>query len=74
MTYKEALAEGKRVGASKCSPTAHLAQICETLRFVVPGASPELVFNGAMKQGLNAAQVAKLANDNPIAYGDLMFV
>jgi hypothetical protein len=72
MTYQQALAEGDRVGASRCSATAHLAQICRTLAFV-HAINPELVFNGAMKKGLNAKQVAKLANDDPVVFGNLMF-
>jgi hypothetical protein len=38
-----------------------------------PGVNAEMIYNGALKVGLTPKQVAALANDNPIAFGDLMF-
>ncbi len=74
MTYKQALAEGKRVGVSHASEPIFIAQLCETFKCLHPGAKPELVYNGAIKKGLTAKQLAKLANESPTEYGDLMFV
>jgi len=47
--------------------------LCKSLASV-HAISPALVYQGAMKQGLTAKQVAKLAVDDPVGLGDLMFV
>ncbi len=70
MSYKQALKEAERTGASKADGLAHLAQVCFILSRV-HAVSPELIYNGAVKRRLTARQVAKL---DPIALGDLMFV
>jgi hypothetical protein len=73
MTYEQALIKGEKVGASKAGTEEFLALLCESLASV-HAISPALVFNGARKQGLSAKQVAKLAVDDPVGLGDLMFV
>jgi hypothetical protein len=70
LNYEQALQEARRVGAGKCGGLALLAQTCETLARV-HAISPRLVFEGAMKQGLDAEQVRKL---DAVSLGDLMFV
>ena len=73
MTYEQALKRGERAGASKAGEQEFLALICKSLASL-HAISPALVFKGAKKQGLTATQVAKLAVDDPVGLGDLMFV
>lgn len=74
MTYEQALEEGKRLGASWCGYEACLAGLCKSLTILHPGTNPELVFNGAIKKGLTNKELATLSLDDPVGYGDLMFV
>jgi hypothetical protein len=73
MTYEEALKRGERAGASKAGDHEFLALICKSLASV-HAISPALVYEGAKKRKLSAKQVAKLAVDDPVGLGDLMFV
>lgn len=73
MTYDQALKRGEKAGASKAGTEEFLALLCKSLASV-HAISPALVFQGAKKQGLTAKQVAKLAVDDPVGLGDLMFV
>jgi hypothetical protein len=73
MTYEQALKKGEKAGASKAGPEEFLALLCKTLA-VIHAINPALVFEGAKKQGLTAKQVTKLAADDPVGLGDLMFV
>lgn len=69
MTYEEALASAKKVGASRAEGDPLLAQIIKALASV-HAINPKLVYAGAIKQRLSAAQVRKLSG---LALGDLMF-
>jgi hypothetical protein len=73
MTYDEALKRAERVGASQAGKLEFLAMICKSLANL-HAVNPRLVFDGAKKLKLDAKQVAKLAVDDPVAFGDLMFV
>ena len=73
MTYQQALKKAERVGASKAEDKAFLAQICQTLASI-HAINPALVYAGAIKQGLDAKALVKLADADPVALGDLMFV
>jgi hypothetical protein len=73
VTYEQALKKGEKTGASKAGAEEFLALLCKSLASV-HAISPALVFDGAKKQGLTAKQVAKLAVDDPVGLGDLMFV
>jgi hypothetical protein len=73
MTYRQALKTAETVGASKAQAEAHLAQICRTLASV-HAINPALVYEGAIKQGLDARALVKLADADPVGLGDLMFV
>jgi hypothetical protein len=73
MTYEQALKKGEQTGASKAGPEEFLAQICHTLASL-HAINPAMVFDGAKKQKLTAKQLAKLAVNDPVALGDLMFV
>jgi hypothetical protein len=66
------LKRGERAGASKAGEQEFLALICKSLA-TLHAISPALVFEGAKKLNLSAKQVAKLAVDDPVALGDLMF-
>jgi hypothetical protein len=73
MTYQQALKKAEQVGASKAEGKAHLAQMCRTLAYV-HAVNPALVYEGAVKQGMDAKALVKLADADPVALGDLMFV
>lgn len=73
MTYQQALKKAEGIGASKAEGKMLLAQICQTLAHV-HAVNPALVYAGAIKQGLNAKALVKLADADPVALGDLMFV
>jgi hypothetical protein len=73
LTYEQALKRGERAGASNASEEEFLALICKSLASL-HAISPALVYEGAKKRRLTAKQVAKLAQDDPVALGDLMFV
>ena len=69
MTYHEALEASKKIGASKAKGLPLLALAIKTLA-LVHAISPRLVYEGAMRHGLTAADVRRLT---PVALGDLMF-
>jgi hypothetical protein len=73
MTYQQALQAGKKIGASKAEGTVLLAMLCQSLA-LVHAISPALVYEGAVKQGLDTKALMKLAASDPVALGDLMFV
>lgn len=73
MSYDEALKRAERVGVSKAGKLEFLALICKSLASV-HAINPSLVYAGATKLGLDAKQVAKLADSDPVGLGDLMFV
>ena len=73
MTYEQALKRGEQAGASKAGAQEFLALICKSLASL-HAISPALVYEGAMKRRLTAKQVAKLAVDDPVGLGNLMFV
>jgi hypothetical protein len=73
VTYEQALKRGEQAGASKAGTQEFLAMICKSLASL-HAISPALVYEGATKLKLSAKQVAKLAVDDPVAFGDLMFV
>ena len=70
MTYAKALAEAKRVGASKATGLPHLAQTILVLA-LAHAINPKLTYEGAVKTNLTGDQVWKLG---PVELGDLMFV
>lgn len=73
MTYEQALKRGEWSGASRAGEEEFLALVCKSLAGL-HAISPALVYEGAKKRKLTARQVAKLAVDDPVALGDLMFV
>lgn len=69
MTYAEALKAAKKIGAAKAEGHPLLAITISTLA-VAHTISPRLVYEGAVRHGLSAAEVRRL---DPLALGDLMF-
>lgn len=73
MTYKQALQTAGRVGASKAEGKILLALVCRSLA-CIHAINPALVYDGAVKQGIDSKALVKLADEDPVALGDLMFV
>jgi len=73
VTYEQALKKAERVGASRAGKLEFLALICKSLASI-HAVNPALVYAGATKLNLDAKQVAKLAVDDPVGLGELMFV
>lgn len=74
-TYQTALTRARKVGASRAVDSGVMALFCDsTLQILVGAASPKLVWEGAQKQGLTALQLAELANRDPAAVHDLMWL
>ncbi len=73
MTYKQALRTAEKIGASKAEGKVLLAMLCQCLA-CVHAINPALVYEGAVKKGLDSKALTKLANDDPVGLGDLMFV
>lgn len=66
MTYEQALKRGERAGASKAGEDEFLALIWKSLASL-HAISPALVYEGAKKRRRTAKQVAKSAQDDPVA-------
>jgi hypothetical protein len=73
MTYKQALKRAEKDGASKAEGKALLAMLCCSLA-AVHAISPALVYEGAVKLGFDSKALMTLADADPVALGDLMFV
>ncbi len=73
MTYKQALKAAEKVGASNAEGEALLASLCQCLAYV-HAINPALVYQGAVKMGIDSKALVKLADRDPVALGDLMFV
>lgn len=69
MTYTQALATARRIGASRVQGDGHLAQTCYVLS-LVHAINPALVYDGARSRGITADVLRKMA---PADIGDLMF-
>lgn len=75
LTYEAALTEANQVGSSHASDAGLMAQLCDSsLQLLVGAASPKLVWEGAQKKGMSAADLMALANSNPLAVHDLMWI
>lgn len=73
--YADALATYKDKGAAHAPDHALMAAFCEyNLQIVVGAVSPQLVWEGAMKKGLNAKDLLALANTSVMAVSDLQWV
>jgi hypothetical protein len=69
MNYEEALKKSKKIGAAKSEGLPLLALTVATLA-LVHAIDPRLVYAGAVRQRLTAAQVRKL---DGVSLGNLMF-
>lgn len=70
MTYTDALAEARKVGASHAEGDSLLALAVLVTAFPHPGLNPSLVFEGARKRSLTAHE---LSHFEVMALNDLMF-
>lgn len=74
VTYKEALAESRREGVSKCGDAALMASFLDGCAQTLLGAvSPRLVWDGAQKRGLSSKGLMEMIHDDPAAAVDLMW-
>ncbi|MFI5614721.1 hypothetical protein [Amycolatopsis sp. NPDC051903] len=73
--YSDALAAANKTGAANATDAGVMAQFCETsLQRLVGAASPQLVWEGAQKKGMTTAGLAQLANTDPSAVHELMWL
>jgi hypothetical protein len=74
-SYHDALAAAKKVGSARATDVGLMAQLCATsLQLLVGAAAPELVWNGAQKKGMTARELLDLANSDPAAVHELMWL
>ena len=62
-----------KIRASEAEGNVLLAMLCQTLASV-HAINPALVYDGAINREIDAKTPMKLADENPVALGDLMFV
>ena len=73
-TYEEALAAGRRNGASHATDAQLMAMFCDTSIQTLCGAvSPQLVWDGARKNGLSTGALGDLAASAPMEVAELMW-
>jgi hypothetical protein len=75
MTYREALEEAKRVGTSRCSDPAAMAQFLDSCARILigRGASPQMLWEGAQRMGLTNRELHRRIHDDPVGASDIMF-
>src|SRR5207244_13539667 len=64
------LKNAEKIGASKAEGKPFLAMICQTLASI-HAINPALAYEGAVKVGIDAKALMKLADADPVALGDL---
>jgi hypothetical protein len=75
MTYQEAIRESKRVGVVDQTDEVLMAGLCEgTMQILCGAVAPQLVWEGAQKQGLDSRTLMQMANTDPNAVHELMWV
>jgi len=74
MNYQATLKAAKKKGTANCNDNELLALWLQNIQFLCGAVSHELVYQGAIKKGLTYREVKKLANENPQAIEDLMWV
>ena len=73
-TFKQALKDGNKVGAANSQGLDQMAQMIDTLCKIHVGCNPKMIYEGAIKKGLTVRELTNLANHDPVAFGDLMFI
>lgn len=74
MTFSAALAEARALGSAECSDAALMAHFLDAnARFLIGAVSPELIWNGAQKQGMTTKALVDLVYTDPMAAAHLMF-
>jgi hypothetical protein len=75
VTWEEALAEAKGKGVGRCSDHAAMAAFCDaSITYIVGAVSGQLIWEGAMKKGLSFKELGRLANRDPMACSELMWL
>ncbi len=75
MTYEQALKEARSRGAVQQSDAALMAGYCDqALQLVVGAASPKLVWEGAQKKQMTTRELIHLAQTDPRAVHELMWL
>ena len=69
MRYKKALQTAAKVGSSQACDDGLLAQVCRSLSSI-HAINPELVYDGAKREGLTARELIKMS---PVDIGNLQF-
>ena len=72
LSYGKALAEARRVGASRATGDAELAQACFALSHV-HAVNPGKLYEGAKARGLSAKELVRLARDDLGAFAFIPF-
>lgn len=74
VTWEQALAEAEQRGLRRCSEPAKMAVFCDAaMHYTVGAVSPQMVWEGAMRQGMTLKELSRLAVDDPIACAELMW-
>lgn len=75
ITWEQALTEAKEKGVARCSDHAAMAAFCDAnITYIVGAVSGQLVWEGAMKKGLSFKDLGRLANRDPLACSELMWL
>ena len=73
--YEEALKRGHKEGAGRCDDAAAMALFCDTSLLILLGAvSPQLVWEGAQKQGWTFLELGKACTADPAAVEELQWL
>lgn len=73
--YETTLARAKKIGAANADNDESIALFCHgPLQTLCGAVSPKLVFEGAVKTGLDYREFGRLASTSPTAISDLMWV
>ena len=75
VTWEQALAEAKEKGVGRCSDQAAMAAFCNVnIQYIVGAVSGQLIWEGAMRKGLTFKELGRLANRDPLACSELMWL
>lgn len=75
MTWEQALAEAERIGTSRCSDAAVMAQFCQgSIHILIGAVSPQLVWEGAQKKGLTFLEFGRLCGGDRRAVEALQWI
>jgi hypothetical protein len=73
MTYEQALKASRGNIANAEDAVFMAAFVAGTIQTLAGAVSPRMVWEGAQKRGMTTAQLAKMANSDPMAVSELMW-